>query len=416
MPHSVRSLALPIVAALAAPFGVSLGTAIQPASAAASFSSWSVARYGLFGDSTYASTTAVAKGRLWQLTFDPPRRPVLRWRRLSDGRGGAIAVTFPLPDDAALAVDDEGVSAQLEISGNRAFVAGNWCPEDEDEGGGSCATSRGFDVQLGLRNGRVLRSAKPREAPFLVGGTRVSYVARSASDRMVLRDAISRRVVFRFPRGAREIQGAGRFVSWKDPDADERRYGESGPGPVGSGWSALHVRERTSGRVVYDLRHAALRQAVQRRGLVVQRAKLQPDGSLGLDADVDPKRPFHPVVVDGHGRIRRVAEQAMRRPNQFSSEVRGSRVLLKVETNGKGTCGPDSGWLTEIGGQRGNALRRLPRSRGYRTIGSPWFITPITMGWDEEPIHDPEGTKPEYVRIGHDLRSLPLTRRDRPRC
>lgn len=413
MPRPVRSFALPIALILAAPFGVSLGAQAEPA--AARFTSWSVKPYGLFGDSSYSSTTAVAKGRIWQITFDPPSRPVLRWRRLSDGRGGAVVVKVPGPRDSPLVVDDYAVSAQLEISGNRGFVAGNWCIVESEDGGG-CEWSRGFDVQFDIRNGRILRSAKLREAPLLVGGTRISYIARPASNPMVLRDAISRRAVFRFPRGAREVQGAGRYVSWKTPGAYERRYGDSGPDPVGSDWTVMHVRERASGRATYDLRHGALRRSIQRRGSAVQSALLRPDGSLWLSAEVDPKRPFYPVVVDRHGRIRWVTEQPMRKPNQFSSEIRGTRVLLDVDTNGSGRCGPDTGWLTEIGGRRGSSLRHLPRRRGYAISQVPWFITPLTMGWIEEPTDERRGTGTYRVRVGHDLRTLPLSRRDRPRC
>lgn len=419
MPRPARSLALPLAVALMAPLGVSLGAGAHPA-AAASLTSWSVEPYKLFGDPYYSSTTAVAKGRIWQVSFDSPSRPVLRWRRLSDGRGGAMAVKFPLPRDAALAVDDEAVSAQLEISGNRAFVAGNWCPEDEDEGGGSCATSRGFDVQFDLRNGRILRSARPREAPLLVGGTRISYIARPAAKPMVLRDAISRRPVFRFPRDARDVQGAGRYVTWRDPSAYERRHEESGPYSAGLDWTALHVRERTTGRAVYSLPMAALREAIQHRRTSVQIAELQSDGSLFLSVDVEPdlggrRRPFYPVVVDGQGHIHRVAEQKMRGPIQFSSEVRGSRVLLDVETNGKGTCGPAFGWLTDIGGHRGNTLRRLPRSRNYTIVQAPRFLTGRTMAWNEG-LTPPDENETYRVRIAHDLRTLPLTPRDRPRC
>lgn len=418
MPRPVRCLALPIAVALAAQFGVSLGPDAEPA-AAARFTSWSVEPHELFGDPYDASTTAAAKGRVWQVSFDPPSQPVLRWRRLSDGRGGAIAVKIPWPRGSTLAVDDDAVSAQLEIAGNRGFVAGTWCTE-EDEDGEGCVTSRGFDVQFDLRNGRILRSAKPREAPLLVGGTRVSYVARPASKPMVLRDAISRRPVFRFPQDARDIQGAGRYITWRDPNAYERRYEESGPYSAGTNWTTLHVRERTTGRAVHSLRMATLRKAIQHRRFSVQAATLQPDGSVSLGVDFDTnasgrRQPFYPVVVNRRGRVLRVTEQPMRRPNQFNSEIRGKRVLLDVDTNGNGKCGPAPGWLTEIGGRHGNALRRLPHSRGYAIAQAPTFLSARTMSWNEG-LTPPDADETYRVRVGHDLRDLPLTRRDRPRC
>lgn len=232
---------------------------------------------------------------------------------------------------------------------------------------------------------------------------------------MLLRDAVTRRVVRRLPRQAREVQGAGPFVSWKDPDAYERENGRRGEVDIGPGWSAIHVRRRATGRVVYDLRESTVMNAIQRRGAGGQDADLRPDGSLRLAIDLDFERPFRPVVVDGRGRVLRVSERPMRKPGQFWSEIRGGRVSLQVSTN-FGTCGPEAGWLTDVGGHHGTIFRDLPHSGGYVISSAPELLTPTTMAWGERPT-DPEIPRARSrVRVGRDLRTLPLTTKDRPRC
>ncbi|WP_022927939.1 hypothetical protein [Patulibacter americanus] len=391
-------------------------TAVVPAAADADpFRSWSVAPSRFFQETEHASVTAVADGRAWQLSFDRQTKPVLRSRRLVDGRASAVPVRIPRPRGGQLMSEGSGWNdAQLFVVGTRGYTAGDWCVEwsmDGDE----CERSRGFSVQFDVRTGRVFRSSQPRESPLLVGGDRVSYVSGPDWGRMVLRDALTRRRVFTFPRGAREVQGAGPYISWKDPDAYEREFEEPGPGDVGPNWTAMHVRERATGRAVYDLRQGTIRKRVQPSATAVQDADLQADGSVSLGVDVDEARRFRPVVVDAAGRVRDVTRRPMRGPNQFWSAVAGTRVLFDVSTNGKG-CGPEAGWVTTIGGRVGNALGRLPHSRGHAIAFNPQFLTPSTMLWIEEPT-GPFSTSAGYrVRVGHDVAALPLSTRERPRC
>lgn len=408
VPHPSTRLRSAIVVAVGA-----LGLALS-ATPADAISSWSVSPTRFFQNEESASWTATVDGRIWQISFDRLTRPVLRWRRLSDGHGGARAVKIPRPRGGDLQSETlGGRDTQLFVAGRRGFVSGEWCLQRDDDN--ECAKSRGFDVQFSIRTGRVLRSATPREPPFLVGGTRISYLVRRASGPALLRDAITRKLVRRLPYDARDVQGAGPFVSWKDPNAYDRRHQDPSQN-VGPDWIAIHVRERSSGRPVYDLRQSALRAVIQPTGGIgVQDAVLAPDGSLALSVDLDTERPFRPVVVDAAGRIQRVSEAPMRRPIQFWSEIRGDRVLLSVNTNGDRSCGPETGWLTEIGGHRGNDFRTLPHSAGYRISQTPGFETPTTMSWVEGPSNDPLSER-YRVRIGHDLRAIPLTRHQRPRC
>lgn len=411
------------VALLAA---VSAGVAAVPAlgepsstTSGASLSSWSVAPSAFFQDTFSASATAVANGRIWQVSFDRQTKPVLRSRRLADGHASAVAVKIPRPPGSDLLTDGdtaEGRDArdtQLFVAGTRGFVAGDWCTEQDDDG--DCVSSRGFSVQFDTRTGKVLRSSAPRRSPLLIGGTRVSYLVIPKSGSMQLRDAITRRLVRRIPHDAREIQGAGPFVSWKDPDAYERENGAPGTEDIGPDWSAIHVRVRTTGRVVYDLRASTLTNAIQRRTAGGQDVDLRPDGSLRLAIDLDQDRPFRPVVVDSKGRVRRVSERSMKNPIQFWSEVSGDRVSLQVGTN-FGRCGTENGWLTDIGGHDGNALRGLPHSRGYAINGMPSFLSPTTMTWSEKPTDPDAPTGRSRERVGRDFRTLPLTRSQRPRC
>lgn len=393
-------------------------TVLLPAAADAdpAFRSWSVAPSRFFEDTAYASVTAVADGRAWQLSFDRQTKPVLRSRRLADGRATAVPVRIPRPRGGELVSEGTGGSdTQLFVVGTRGYVAGDWCVE-QSEDGDECERSRGFSVQFDVRTGRVFRSSQPRWSPLLVGGDRVSFVDGPARGRMVLRDARTRRRVLTLPRQAREVQGAGPYISWKDPDAYERKYEEPGPGDVGPNWTVMHVRERATGRRVYDLRQSTIRKHVQPSRAGVQDADLRADGSVALSVDLDAGRRFRPVVVDRTGRVRPVTERPMRGPNQFWSTVAGARVLLDVETNGNGSCGPETGWLTTVGGHLGNDLGGLPHGRGYAIAYAPGFLTPTTMLWIEEPT-DPEADSGRYrVRVGHDVAALPLSARERPRC
>jgi hypothetical protein len=408
-------VALPFAIAAAASCGVltSAAGAAPPA-----FSSWSVAPRTFFQPTYYASATTEANGRVWQMSFERLTAPVLRWRRLTDGQASSVAVKITRPRGGELLDEtstDSGLDAQLLIAGTRGFIAGEWCVSDDDEG--DCDDSRGFYVQFDTRTGKVFRSAQPKEPPLLIAGTRISYVDVPDTGPMVLRDAITRRRVFTFPRDAGEIQGAGPYISWKSPDAYERKYDEqSGPGELGPNWDTMHVRRRTTGRRVYDLQQSTLRRVIQRRGAVAQDADLRPDGSVYLGMELEQGKPFYPAVVDRTGHVRRIARRPMRKPSQFWSEMRGDRVLLDVETNGEGTCGPEAGWLTEIGGRRGNPLTDLPHSRGFAASQTPAFMSPTTMVWVETPTDSDAPVGQYRVRVGRDLRSLPLTTQGRPRC
>lgn len=61
------------------------------------------------------------------------------------------------------------------------------------------------------------------------------------------------------------------------------------------------------------------------------------------------------------------------------------------------------------------SARHLPHSRDYAIVQGPTFQTTGAMSWNEglTPTDDDETYR---VRIGRDLRDLPLIRRDRPRC
>lgn len=105
----------------------------------------------------------------------------------------------------------------------------------------------------------------------------------------------------------------------------------------------------------------------------------------------------------------------MRKPGQFWSEIRAGRVSLQVASN-FGSCGPAAGWLTEIGGHRGNTFDDLPSSRGYKITFAPELLTPTTMSWGEEPTRPSAPPGRSRIRVGHDYRTLPLTTKQRPRC
>lgn len=391
---------------------------IAPTAAAAGpLSSWSVAPSQFFQDTYGASRTTNANGRAWQLSFGSGSRAVLLSRRLSDGHANRVSVTVPRPAGSELesdSFDGNDTDAQLFIAGRRGFASGAWCLE-RDEDGESCIDDRAFYVEFSTRTGHVLRQALTRPRRVLIGGSRISYVARPARGSTVIRDAITDKTVRRLPHQARDVQGAGPYISYKDPDAYERRNGDPAD-TIGPDWTVLHVRARVSGRTLYRVSHNALRKKIQPRGAVsVQQARLTPDGSQVLAVDMNPKRAFRPVVIDRHGKILYASETSMRRPNQYASEIQGNRILVNVDTNGDGRCGPTTGWLTNIGGHAGNAFRTLPHSPKHRISQAPGFDTPTTMTWLET-IAGKSYAERYRVRVGHDLRTLPLTRTERPRC
>jgi hypothetical protein len=391
-----------------------LGTAAPAANARTSgLSSWAAPYSQVFGFGDSGSPETTASGRLWQLSFDRPARPVLRWRRMSDGHASSRPVAIPHGGALRSQITDDGRNAQLFIAGDRAFFSGDWCSAEDDEG--SCEDIRGIYAQFSIRTGKVLRLTTPKVAPVLVGGTRVTYVVRRAHGQVLLRDAITRRLVRRLPRDSREIQGAGTFVAWKDPDAYERKYGHGGD--VGPDFDAVHVAERATGRQVYDLRRSALRDAVQPRGHVqADDTLLQDDGSLAINVSLDEGDPFRPVAIDRNGTIQRVTRRPLRGPIQFGTSVRSGRVLLDVSDN-ELRCG--GYWLTEFGGRRGNTLRSLPRTKGYKISQVPLFQGTTAIGWLEDPNgrEDPDETSDRTrFRVASDFRSIPLSTNQRPRC
>lgn len=398
-----------------------------PASAAApaataTMSSWAERPGQFFVDVDYATPTTLARGRLWQVSFMRSNHPVLRSRRLSDGRASrAVEVAVPRPPGGELfSASLGGDDSRLFVAGHQAFMTGSWCAEWEDgEEGRDCTSSESFYVRFSTRTGRVFDRAVTQEPRRLVGGARVTYVSQAASGPLtgavVLRDAITRRTVDRLPSDAQEIEGAGRYVAWKTPTPEGENESDrtADAGPM---WTTLHVRRRGSGRG-YDLRQVALLRAVQpgTQWAATQDSALAPDGSLRLRMDLDHSKSFRPVVVDARGRIRRASAGAMRDMTTFWSEVRGSRQLLMVAPDGRNACSARSphGWMTDLGAHRGVDLDALPHPRGYRVGSAPSFLTATTMSWLEHKVGRRTASR---ERIGRDFRRLPLTARERPRC
>lgn len=413
---SMRALALPATLAVAAPVLFVQGSTV-PAAAAASrgvFSSWAVSTSVFFQDSPSASVAATAAGRVWQVSFDSVRRPVLRWRDLDDGKAGAVRVPLQVPTEAedvySASFDGNGEDTQLFIADGRAFMSGTWCL-DRDEDTNDCNADRAFYAQISTRTGQLIDSKQGGTRRHLVGGTRVSQLVRRDGKTAYLRDLRTGRRVLTLPENARDVQGAGRYASWKTSTAGPPRDETNGPF-----WRTMTVVDRTTGRRRYALAQPTLRRAIQPRGQVLtQQADLRADGSLFLAGDIDDDKTFRPVVVDARGQVRRVTRRPMRKPSQFTSEIRGGRVLLSVNTNGEGTCGPETGWLTEIGGRRGNDLRGLPHSNRFRLAYVPTFLTARTISWNETRTHSSSEAF-DRVRIGHDARTLTLTTHQRPRC
>lgn len=411
-----RALVVPAVLAFAAPvLFAQASTPVATASAGSgSFSSWAVSTSAFFQDPTTASATATAAGRIWQVSFDDLQRPVLRWRRLDDGKAGAVRMALRPPtgakDVTSSSFDGNGEDTQLFVADGQAFVAGAWCL-DRDEDTNDCNETRAFSAQVSTRTGRVTAGTQGGSRRYLVGGTRVSQLIRPDGKDAYLRDLRTGRRVLTVPENARDVQGAGRFVSWKistsGPPSDETG------GPF---WRTTTVVDRTTGHRRYVLAQRTLRRAIQPRGeVLMQQADLRADGSLFLAGEVDGDKTFRPVVVDARGRVRRVTRRPMRKPTQFTSEIRSTRVLLSVDTNGGGTCGPESGWITEIGGRRGNDLGGLPRSTRFRISYVPTFQTARTISWDEKRTGGSSDGS-DRVRVGHDARDLALTTGQRPRC
>lgn len=427
-PSSTRALLL-----LAAALGAAPTLAATPAAAAAAtaagtpirpatLTSWAERPGQFFVNVDYATRTTVARGRLWQVSFMRSDRPVLRSRRLTDGRASAaVEVDVPRPPGGELLSESlGGKDAKLLISGHQAFLTGSWCMERDDSTSSyDCVSSESFYVRFSTRTGRVLDRAVTEEPRPLVGGTRVTYVSEpesgSLSGSVVLRDAITRRTVDRLPADAQEIEGAGRFIAWKTPRS-ESSYEPDRTADIGPSWTALHVRRRGSDRG-YDLRHVALRRAVQPRSswVATQDASLATDGSLALRVDLQSSQSFRPVVVDARGRIRRASAGPMRDMTTFWSEVRGRRQILSVAPDGRNACSARSpyGWMTDLGGHRGVDLDALPHPRGYRVGSGPSFRTATTMSWWEDKVGRRGASR---LRFGHDLRRLPLLARERPHC
>ncbi|MCK9249145.1 MAG: hypothetical protein M0P31_09230 [Solirubrobacteraceae bacterium] len=394
---------------------------VGPATPAAA--SWSVSARWIAPAGHGASDPAASGNRVWQ--FRPPGGDgvaELRSVRLSDGRG-RLARSFrvlPTTPGARPAFPSTGVAPQLLVADATAFVSGRWCADRHDEGDGDAACGRqdAYMAQVSLHTGMVERLLRKRAPRHLVGGDRVTWVrpvedGAAPTGRRALRDARTDRVVLRLPASARDVQGAGRFVAWKElaPGHD------AGDRDAAGAWRTLRVVDRLTGRTRWTLARRTLARRIGAAGVRPDLLRLAPDGSVGVGAAVRGERAFHPVVVDSRGRVRRVTRRPLVGASSFATEMRDGRVLLVVgEEDGTTSCGGPAGWLTEPGGRRGARLDgRLPGRAGYAATTGPRYLSDARTAWWE--ARDATGRLDRTrLRVGREVPRLTLRSAERPRC
>lgn len=386
-----------------------------PPAQAAATPTWSVQNKPVLGEDNVVVGPVSDGTRLWTIELPPNRQALLRARSIRTGKlVRSVRVAVPLSPGATVLGDTDGnaLPQQLVVGDRAAAVTGTWCSrdvEDERGGGSTCEDARTFYARFSPRTGRVGHAKLTTARRELVAGNRPTELVRRPGRPSVLRDIVTRRTILTVPRSAVEVQGAGRFIAWK-----------LGRDAVDGQWSTMRVLDRDTGRERYTLRASHLAKVVGpgtgEDEPWANEANLTSSGSVDLHVYYAARR-VHPVTVDDRGRIRRLTA-TFRYVNEFTSAIRGDRVLVNTNPNHgdpKGPCFRTTSWITDRTGRVGNTFRSVPATGRLELSNDPIFVSPTAILWNEQRQGSGD-VYPTRNRIVPDVHTLPLTRAERPNC